>query len=492
MLNTLLNLGIKATSAKTLADNFGGQPEAEFLAGLEEIAFALAFKKQRSLFTPTAVPWDEIYKTTYLNGHAGAIDQGYTDALQQFAPDVQIAIGDAVDVRRNELLQFQAQVSTGQGHKRKTSEYRRILQNLGYSFKYNQCTCEIEVNGGRISDEIAAEIRCKLRDAGVWEVNVAEDVYTTLAYENRYHPIRKYLTALKFDGGDPIGDLAQFFKSDDGMFGQWIRRWLIGSVARVFNHAQNRMLILDGAQGIGKDYFVEWLCPLKQFFNASGILPDDKDYRLRRLKVWVWDVNEFGNTVRRADREAFKAFITDSDVIERRAYGKYDITGKAISSFIGTVNNEMGVLNDPTGNRRFIVTHISALDWNYADKVDVRQVWAQAMQLFLDGETGELNQAEREIVAEMNEQYQMVDIVAETVKKFFDIDPVEIWWMSTVDIIEVLKDTNRGNLKAGSEITAQKLSSALTHLNLGKPRLHKVRGTPMRGYFGIKLKPTIP
>jgi predicted P-loop ATPase len=494
MLNTLLNLGIKATSAKTLADNFGGQPEAEFLEGLDEIAFALAFKRQRSLFTPTAAPWDSIYKTTYLNGHAGAIDQGYTDALQQFAPDVQVAIGDAVDARRNEFLQFGQQVAAVDPKSRTSKHYRKIWSNIGFSFRYNLVHDKVEVNGVLINDAIDNHMRVKLRDARVKrDIPAAMDVMSDLAHEREYHPIKDYLAGLMWDGQDHIGNLAKHFVDANNAFELWLRRWLIGAVARVYDpNAQNRMLVLDGAQEIGKDHFAEWLCPLPNYFRISSIVPDDKDFRIRRKYIWIWDVDEFGFTSRKSDREALKAFITDPKVDDRKPYGRHETTGNCMTSFIATVNNESGLLSDPTGSRRFMIAHIKSIDWNYRSAVDVNQIWAQAYSLYQGGETWKLIGAERDLANEINEQYQSVDIVEDTICKWFEIDPAESWWMSTVDIIEVLKDTSRGNLRGGSEVTPQKLSSALTHLNLGKPRLHKVRGTPTRGYFGIKLKSTIP
>ena len=491
LLNSLLNADVPTSAAKRLSDEYGALNENDFLAGMEQIAHALAPNlPQHTLFAPATEPWLSIYNTTWKNGHNGNIQTGLVDGIKNLAADLQTAIIDAVDARARNLQNWWAQNSTGTGKKRrKTSEYRKVLSQCGYAFKFNLCTYEIECNGEPMTDETLSQIHCAVRDAGVWQSNVIDEVIRAWASENAYHPVKKYLTDLTFHGGDPISELGKFFTTDDGMFSQWLRRWLVGSVCRVFNHSQNRMLIMDGGQGIGKDYFVEWLCPLKSYFAASAILPDDKDYRLRRLKVWIWDVNEFGNTMRRQDREALKAFITDSDVIERKPYGKFDIRGHAISSYIGTVNNEMGILNDPTGNRRFITTHVTAIDWNYADQIDINQVWAQAFQLYLDGETGDLSDVEKQIVGETNESYQMIDIVEETIKKFFEVDPDnQAWWTSTYDIMKVLKEPILGNLKPGTEITTQKLSSSLTKLGLDKPRLHKVNSIPLRGYYGIRVR----
>jgi hypothetical protein len=56
-----------------------------------------------------------------------------------------------------------------------------------------------------------------------------------------------------------------------------------------------------------------------------------------------------------------------------------------LASFIGTLNNEAGFLLDRTGNRRFLVCTLTAIDWGYGERVDVHQVWAQAAHLYHSG-----------------------------------------------------------------------------------------------------------
>lgn len=160
-------------------------------------------------------------------------------------------------------------------------------------------------------------------------------------------------------------------------------------------------------------------------------------------------------------------------------------------SFIGTANNQSGLLNDPTGTRRFMVCKLLNIDWSYS-KMDVDQIWAQAYALYLQGEPWDLTPDERKQADEINENYQVIDIVEETIKKWFEIDPAQTSWrMTTIELLTVLKDPGAGNLKPGSEIDARKLASALTKIGLGQPKLFRMPGStaPMRGYFGIRSKP---
>jgi predicted P-loop ATPase len=489
LLKSLLNLGILGQDAQTLEAHYGNVDPGAFLDGLEQIARLLTTKEQPGLLPPSADPWKSIFLEML---QLGDLEQAWHQYVGTVDPALSVALMGAVTVRMNELRNWLSQQAQA-GKRRKTNQYIKALENLGYRFRYNLCTRDIEVNGKPLTDGETQIIRNRLRDINISEVQVAEDAYGGEAWKNQYHPVRKYLTGLQFDGNDPIGNLATHFTDEYGMFPTWLRRWLVGSVARVMSGEQNRVLVIDGPQGIGKSVFVKWLASgLHEYFYEGPVLPDDKDCRLRRASVWIWEVNEFGNTSRRADREALKAFLTTQMVRERKPYGKYDIQAQAMASFIGTVNNEMGILNDPTGSRRFMISHITHIDWAYI-QIDVDQVWAQAVDLYLRNEPWNLEKDEVQRANEINEMYQMIDVVEETLQKYFEINPNEQrWWCSTLEILEVLKDPIKGNLKSGSEIDTRKLAAALTKLGLEKPKSKKIHNSVIRGYFGIQRRMLVP
>ena len=490
LLRSLLTVGVLANDADTLERTWGNTDPGAFLDGLEQIARLLVTKEQPGLLPPSAEPWKSIFNEIRAVGDA---DQGFNAAAAKLDPAVQVAVIGATTSRMNDLRNWLSQQAQA-GRKRKIAQYAKAVENLGYKVRYNLCSGDFEVNGRLLTDNDAEAIRAKLRDINIHETNVAEEAYRTYACEHHaYHPIRDYLLNLQFQGGDPIGDLAAHFQDEYNMFSTWLRRWCIGSVARVMGAEQNRTLIIDGPQGCGKSQFVRWLAGgLPEYFYEGAIMPEDKDCRMRRATVWIWEVNEFGSTVRRADREALKAFLTTQTIRERRPYGRRDFIAQAAASFIGTVNNEMGLLSDPTGNRRFMVSHITGIDWAYAKNIDVDQVWAQAFDLYLKKEPWNLTPGEVDEANKINDLYQMVDIVEETVKKYFEVDATQPWWTSTLEILDVLKDPGKGNLKGGSEIDTRKLAAALTRLGLEKPQSKRVHNNVIRGYYGIQRKLAIP
>lgn len=478
-LRSLLNAGIDGHDAQTLEAHYANEPE--FIDGLELVARSLALNQSVGLIPPGGEPW-RTFHSHMLQG--GDLQQAFFTAIAILTPELQTAISGAVSTRMAQLQQYTQQNQIPQGKRRKTQDYINVLKNLGYTFKYNLCTSTVEVNGKPASDPLAAEMRGKLRDLGIDTVIAAEDAYLANAWANRYHPLRDYLASLKYEGKDAISELAGYVQDAHGVFPIFLRRWLIGSVARVMSRAQNRMLVLDGPQGLGKDYFARWLCsPMPEYYHEGAINPEDKDCRLRLMSTWIWTVSELGATTRKNDREALKSFLTLETVRDRKAYGKFDIQGPAVTNFIGTINNEGGFLSDPTGNRRFMACRLLNMDWSY-NKLDIDQIWAQAYDLYLTGEPWDLLLDEAKQAREINDTYQVDDLIEAAILKYFQVDPNQQgWWMSTVDIVEHLETKN---VKFGHPTAASMaIGRAMTSIKLEKKKQQNHHGKWVNGYVGI-------
>lgn len=479
-LKDLLNAGVDYTDAQVLESNYANEPE--FIDGLELVARALALNQPVGLVPPGGEPWRTFHQQM---AHCADQQQAFMATIGTLDASLQVAISGAVSTRMAQLQQYTQANQAPTGKRRKTKDYIITLKNLGYTFRYNLCTHTVEVGGHPLSDPVAAEIRGKLRDAGIDQVTAAEDAYLANAWQNRYHPLRDYLADLKYDGVDMITELSSLFQDANGIFPTFLRRWLIGAVARVMARTQNRMLVLDGPQGLGKDYFAKWLCsPMAEYYHEGAINPDDKDCRLRLMSTWIWTVSELGATTRKNDREALKAFLTLETVRDRKAYGRFDVQGPALTSFIGTINNEGGFLSDPTGNRRFMVCKLTAIDWSYT-RLDVDQIWAQAYDLYISGEPWDLQPDEAKTAREINEAYQVDDLIEAAILKYFLIDPNERgWWMATVDIVEKLEEKG---VRFGSPLSAAlAVGRAMTSIGLEKAKQRNFMRQLVNGYLGIQ------
>jgi hypothetical protein len=367
-----------------------------------------------------------------------------------------------------------------------SGEYIEQLAKIGYEFKMLELDYTIEVNGEPLNDAIEAEIRTRLRDTGFDKVNVARDAYIAHAYQHRYHPIKDYLEAQTWDGQDHISALAKHFADKDQVFYPWLRKWLIGAVARVYQEGTfNRVLILAGEQDLGKSYFVRWLTSGvgSKFYTDSGIDPENKDHLLRLMNTWVWEVGELNATTSKADRNALKSFLSREQVRERVPYGRNDIIRPALTSFIATANPDSGFLNDPTGNRRFASCELTFIAWEYATKINVNQVWAQAKHLFDSGEEWRYSGDEKDQVNTINARYEIENPVYSWLEEITETATDDIF-TPTTKIIEQLR--NRG-VRGSDKALAGDIASFMRRLGVER-FTGRDDGKLARGWRGVQLK----
>lgn len=361
-----------------------------------------------------------------------------------------------------------------------------LLQKWGYTFQLNLCGDIVEVNGEPLNDIIAARIRNKVRDHGRFPVRAVEDAYVTAAADNAYHPIKDYLNSLEWDGQDHIGALCSYIKSSDAIVSYangsrrrlheiYIQRWLIGAVAKVIAGEQNVMLVLAGGQGVGKSALARWLASgLPRYFVEGPINPEDKDCDVRAMTKFIWEVAELDATTRRSDVSALKSFITKSEVTVRKAYGRHDTTKQSTVSFIGTVNDSStGFLADETGSRRFLVTRLTAIDWGYT-KLDVNQIWAQAVALFHQGESWRLLPEESAAQRATNRDYETKSLLDEWICQWFDLDAGDDCYLSAAEIVEHLA-LKSIHLTGSPRAVSMELSQALARLGVQRKRHNNIR-----------------
>jgi predicted P-loop ATPase len=161
---------------------------------------------------------------------------------------------------------------------------------------------------------------------------------------------------------------------------------------------------------------------MAEYFIESAINLTDKDSDVRLLDRWIWEVAELDATTRKADQSALKSFITKKEVTVRKAYGRYEITKPALAALIGTLNNSTGFLTDDTGNRRFMITRLTKLDFHY-ETIDVNQLWAQAVHLYRAGEPWKLVGEEKRAQNETNKRYEVESTLTDWLDRYYVFDP---------------------------------------------------------------------
>jgi hypothetical protein len=157
----------------------------------------------------------------------------------------------------------------------------------------------------------------------------------------------------------------------------------------------------------------------------------------------------------------------------------------ALASFIGTVNEEGGILNDPTGSRRFMVVVITAVDWKYSTELDPAQVWAEANAAFLAGESGDLPDTESQLAQRINSEHEMDEPAEGLLLKYFHVDPTDTKaWTPSVDIITTLE---ANGLHGPTRANMMALAAVMKSLGVQRVRRRLQNGGQVWGYEGVTV-----
>ncbi len=362
---------------------------------------------------------------------------------------------------------------------------------IGTMLQVNMLTGGVLLGEHAITDQQYEAVHLLLNSAGYKSAENLRSAVENASARRPFHPILSWWESRPWDGKDHIFELSRFFVDKHDQFDTWLRRWCIGSVARMLEKggAQNRMLVLDGTQGIGKSYLARWLAgPMTQYYREGGIDADSTDAKLRLLDTWINEVGELGATFRKSDRDALKFFLTVQHVKERRPYAHYDTGGTARTSFIGTLNNEGGFLTDPTGNRRYFISSFTNIDWGYSEEVDVQQVWAQALALYRDNEPWDLLRDEVREADRINTEYESGDPLQDDLLGLLEFDKSNADWTVPKTEVRMLVETHLHGRGLG-KITDNRVGKAMRRLGafVNSEYNETTKGTE-RVWVGVKIR----
>ena len=227
---------------------------------------------------------------------------------------------------------------------------------------------------------------------------VTHQAVDLVAREAAFHPVRQYLTSLRWDGvkrldtwlSTYLGSKAEH--SDD--FERAIenvvthqkytraigRMFLIAMVARIMRPGckADYMIILEGEQGARKST----VCAILGGKWFSDSLPDvtgGKDVAVHLNGKWLIEVAEL-SAMSKAESDALKSFVTRDTERYRPPYGREEVIAPRQCVFIGTTN-QAAYLKDETGGRRFWPVRVGNINTEDLER-DRDQLFAEAMVAF--------------------------------------------------------------------------------------------------------------
>ncbi|PZU45312.1 MAG: hypothetical protein DI568_13740 [Sphingomonas sp.] len=207
---------------------------------------------------------------------------------------------------------------------------------------------------------------------------------TLAAYSNCFHPVREYLSGLKWDGVLRVEQLfIKYMGAPDNAYTRDVARLMMtAAVTRIFEpgHKWDFAVILEGLQGKRKSTFIQilgknWSAELEGDFH------DGKEMVEKMQGAWIMEIPEL-SAFNRSDVRSIKAFVSRTEDKVRLAYEARAQKFPRQCILIGSTNDRE-YLKDDTGGRRFfpIECTVAKIDTDRLHR-EVDQLWAEAMSIY--------------------------------------------------------------------------------------------------------------
>jgi putative DNA primase/helicase len=253
------------------------------------------------------------------------------------------------------------------------------------------------------------EIEDRCINMGIPHTKV-RDYLKVLARE--YNPVKEWIDSEPWDGTDRLPDFLGSLTTEESaqLKDMLLKKWLISCVAAAYEKngvELEGILVLQGAQGLGKTLWFKRLCDYNKGWLLEGatLNPSDKDSVKRAVSHWIVELGEIESTFKKSDIDQLKAFVTSKTDELRLPYDRAFTTYQRRTAFYASVNARE-FLTDTSGNRRFWVLAVRDINVNHG--VNMQQLWAQVKEtMYVPGQKNWfLSPDERELLHDSNEAYR--------------------------------------------------------------------------------------
>lgn len=273
------------------------------------------------------------------------------------------------------------------------------------------------------------------------------------SYAVDYNPIEDYLDNTgKWDGHDYIGDFARRIKSSNPLFYNHFHKWFVGMVATWKNvdkmHGNSLMPVLIGTQGCGKSTFCRMILPPQLLYAFAERMPLSSGPEMERAmgRFLLVNLDEFDQM--NARRQAIlKNVIQSPQGKVRKLYSNNIIDVRRYASFIGTTN-QLDVLCDPTGSRRYICTEVQGLI-DVDTPVNYQQMYAQAVEELREGYIYWLTKEEELALELENAKFRQVSPMMQLFSTYFrkaEENEADAIWMTPLEILQSINTITRSKM----------------------------------------------
>jgi len=170
-----------------------------------------------------------------------------------------------------------------------------------------------------------------------------------------FDPVRDYLDGLVWHGRPRVDRwLIEYCGAEDTALNRdFGRKVLLAAVRRVRQPGCkfDYILVLEGAQGVGKSSLLRLLAGEDNFSDTEILGARSREQQELTRGVWIYEIAELAG-LSRTEVKAVKLFASKQSDRARAAYARDVTDRKRRGIFIATTNDDK-YLRDTTGNRRF-------------------------------------------------------------------------------------------------------------------------------------------
>ena len=323
---------------------------------------------------------------------------------------------------------------------------RAVLEMNQIDLRYNSIKKDLEILiphqdfvADLKKDAALVEVENRCRHRGVPATNV-RDYLKLLARE--YNPVKEWMESKPWDGTNRLQAFLDTIKSTNEPLKEMLMtKWLVSCVAAACEPsgvALEGILVFQGAQGLGKTLWFKRLADYDKGWLLEGatLNPSDKDSVKQAVSHWIVELGEIESTFKKSDIDQLKAFVTKKNDELRLPYDRAFTTYQRRTAFYASVNARE-FLTDTSGNRRFWVVPVTAIDADHG--LDMQQVWAEVKETLYANTNFDwyLTREERDMLQDSNEYYRTQSSVEDLILEHVNFDSIKT---TPVQMTKLLRD----------------------------------------------------
>lgn len=247
-----------------------------------------------------------------------------------------------------------------------------------------------------------------------------------------HHPVREYLDTLRWDGEPRLDTLfIDYLGAEDNEYVRSAtRKAFTAAVARIYEPGTkyDNVVVLVGREGVGKSTILDKMAK-GWFSDCLGDIHTKEGMESLR-GIWIMEIAELAS-LKKADQDAIKRFISSTEDVFRPAYGRNLVRLPRQCIFIGTTNSTT-FLDANHENRRFLPIQTGVTEpildiWSELEPWRISQIWAEAKENYEKGERLDLTGEALDIAKASKTQHVEVDERVYAIESYLNT-PVPAEW----------------------------------------------------------------